>query len=120
MTAIGNERKDESSESLMALEGKTRTFHEWTEFLEALRAGEVFLSGRAGVTYHSSYSDEPQHIEGDIEYSSDSSGKPFKLDGKVIKGFHVFSDDGRKIGRVEKVTLVERHGDNESPVATLE
>jgi len=84
-----------------------QTFNSWTEYLNALREEEITHNPGEyrKVIYNSSYADESQIIEGEITSSSDTLGKAFRIDGKLVEGWHVESN-GREIGRVEKIEVL--------------
>lgn len=85
---------------------ESETFDSWTEFLQAIRDDRLrFEEGaHATVVYDSSYSDEPQTIEGEVSAAYNSMGRPFVIDNRVIRGWHVNTGiDNHKIGRVETI-----------------
>jgi len=86
----------------------TNEYNSWTEFLEALRSGELKreVGDYVKIVYDSSYSDEPQTIEGEITSVSETLGKAFRVNDKVIAGWHVNSN-GKKIGQVIKIEIEE-------------
>jgi len=84
----------------------TNEYNSWTEFLEALRSGNLVreVGDYVKIVYESSYSDEPQTIESEITSVSETLGKAFRVNDKVIAGWHVNSN-GREIGRVIKIEI---------------
>ena len=84
----------------------TVVFNGWNDYLEALRSGQIDHTNGIyrRVVYDSVYSDEPQVLEGEIEHSGDSFGRPFRLEDKWVIGWHVESK-GRKIGHVKKIEV---------------
>lgn len=93
-------------------------YHEWPDFLDAIRDGAIdFAAGDyAKVVYDSSYSDEPQTIEGEVESTGDNLGHTFRLDGYAVTGWHV-EKGGREIGHVESITWAP--ADPEAAAETL-
>lgn len=84
----------------------TETFTEWTEFLDALREDRLRWEegAQARVVYDSSYTDEDQVLEGEVERVAKNLGKSFHLDGKHVIGWHVQSgEDDRTIGHAKTI-----------------
>lgn len=100
------------------METLTKTFDRWADYVRAIRESEIRHEDGSfrRVVFQSSYSDEPQVLEGKIERTSRRLGKPFTLEGKRIRGFSVESN-GRKIG---KITEIEVEVDQESTVSAGE